>query len=75
MVQDSKKLSIQVEDGRSISDKMSMIIRRLDLMQIRAQQALACTEDIQLYPPYITPKLNNIKPTGNSIEARDMSRR
>ena len=46
MVQDSKKLSIQVEDGRSISDKMSMIIRRLDLMQIRAQQALACTEDI-----------------------------
>lgn len=46
MTQDSKKLAAQVEDGRSISDKMSMIIRRLDLMQIRAQQALACTEDI-----------------------------
>ena len=46
MIQDSKKLASQVEDGRSISDKMSMIIRRLDLMQIRAQQALACTEDI-----------------------------
>ena len=46
MTQDSKKLAAQVEDGRSLSDKMSMIIRRLDLMQIRAQQALACTEDI-----------------------------
>lgn len=46
MGQDSKKLAAQVEDCRQLSDKMSMIVRRLDIMQIRAQQALACTEDI-----------------------------
>jgi len=46
MVQDSKKLAVQVEDCRALSDRLSVIVRRLDLMQIRAQQALACTEDI-----------------------------
>lgn len=46
MVQDSKKLVAQVEDCRNVSDRMSAIVRRLDTMQIRAQQALACTEDI-----------------------------
>eukprot|EP00601_Ochromonadales_sp_CCMP2298_P031106 CAMPEP_0173346372 /NCGR_PEP_ID=MMETSP1144-20121109/12527_1 /TAXON_ID=483371 /ORGANISM="non described non described, Strain CCMP2298" /LENGTH=522 /DNA_ID=CAMNT_0014293671 /DNA_START=67 /DNA_END=1632 /DNA_ORIENTATION=- len=46
MQQDSKKLVAQVEDCRALSDKLSSIVRRLDTMQIRAQQTLACTEDI-----------------------------
>lgn len=46
MVQDSKKLVLQVEDCRSLSDRLSIMVRRLDSMQSRAQQALACTEDI-----------------------------
>jgi hypothetical protein len=46
MVEDSKKLATQVEDCRSLSDRLSVLVRRLDIMQIHAQQALACTEDI-----------------------------
>ena len=46
MIQDSKKLANQVEDCRSLSDRLSIIVRRLDVMQIRAQQALACAEDV-----------------------------
>jgi hypothetical protein len=46
MIQDSKKLANQVADCRSLSDRLSIIVRRLDVMQIRAQQALACTEDV-----------------------------
>lgn len=46
MIQDSKKLASQVEDCRSLSDRLSIIVRRLDVMQIRAQQALACAEDV-----------------------------
>lgn len=46
MQQDSKKLALQVEDCRSLSERISSIVRRLDTMQIRAQQTLACTEDI-----------------------------
>ena len=46
MEQDSKKLASQVEDCRALSDRLSALVRRLDIMQIRAQQALACTEDV-----------------------------
>ena len=46
MINDSKKLANQVEDCRSLSDRLSIIVRRLDVMQIRAQQALACAEDV-----------------------------
>lgn len=46
MVQDSKKLALQVEDCRTLSDRLSILVRRLDLMQMRAQQALACAEDV-----------------------------
>ena len=46
MVEDSRKLTAQVEDCRSLSDRLSALVRRLDLVQIRAQQALACTEDV-----------------------------
>ena len=43
---DSAKLVTQVNECLVLSDKMSKIVRRLDTLQIRAQQALACTEDI-----------------------------
>eukprot|EP01041_Mallomonas_annulata_P006086 gene6086-12279_t len=43
---DAKKLASQVEDCRTLSDRLSIIVRRLDNMQIHAQQALACTEDV-----------------------------
>ena len=46
MTQDSRKLATQIIDCRSLSDRLSIMVRRLDLMQIRAQQALACTEDV-----------------------------
>ena len=46
MQQDSKKLALQVEDCRALSERLSSIVRHLDTMQIRAQQTLACTEDI-----------------------------
>eukprot|EP00605_Chrysophyceae_sp_TOSAG23-4_P002477 GSChrysophyteH1.ASY1.ANO1.2739.1 assembled CDS len=46
MVQNSKKLSLQVDDCHALSDRVSVMVRRLDTMQLRAQQALACTEDI-----------------------------
>ena len=46
MEQDSKKLALQIDDCRSLSDRLSLLVRRLDIMQIRAQQALACTEDV-----------------------------
>jgi hypothetical protein len=46
MQQDSRKLVVQVEDCRALSERLSSIVRRLDTMQIRAQQTLACTEDI-----------------------------
>lgn len=52
MLQDSKKLALQVEDGGSLSDRLSSIVRRLDMIQIRAQQALACTEDIMNMKDY-----------------------
>lgn len=46
MQQDTKKLANQVEDGRILSERLSNVVRRLDNMQIRSQQALAVTEDI-----------------------------
>ena len=46
MGQNSKKLADQVEDCRVLSDRVNVIVRRLDNMQIRSQKALACTEDI-----------------------------
>ena len=46
MQQDSKKMAAQVEDCRALSERLSSMVRRLDTMQIRAQQTLACTEDI-----------------------------
>jgi hypothetical protein len=42
----SQKISRQIDDCRSLSDRLSLMVRRLDVMQIRAQQALACTEDV-----------------------------
>lgn len=44
--ENAKKLSAQVDECSSLSDRLSVMVRRLDLMQIRAQQALACTEDV-----------------------------
>lgn len=46
MAEDSRKLALQVEDCRALSDRINVIVRRLDSMQIRSQKALACTEDI-----------------------------
>ena len=46
MEKDAKKLAFQIDDCRSLSDRLSLMVRRLDIMQIRAQQALACTEDV-----------------------------
>ncbi len=46
MTQESKKLAMQISECCKISDRMSTIVRRLDLMQMHAQEALACTEDI-----------------------------
>jgi hypothetical protein len=46
MQQDSKKLAAQIEDCRALSERLSSIVRLLDTKQIRAQQTLACTEDI-----------------------------
>ena len=46
MTQESKKLAVQINECCKISDRMSSIVRRLDLMQMHAQEALACTEDI-----------------------------
>lgn len=46
VIQDSKKLVTQVDGCRSLSDRLSAMVRRLDTVQIRAQQALACTEDV-----------------------------
>ena len=43
---DATKVATQVIDCRTLSDRLSIMVRRLDLMQIRAQQALACTEDV-----------------------------
>jgi hypothetical protein len=46
MLQDSKKLANQIEEGRELSDRLSGLVRRLDVMQIHSQQAMSCTEDI-----------------------------
>lgn len=46
IAQDSRKLVNQIEECRQLSDRLSIMVRRLDLMQMRAQEALACTEDI-----------------------------
>eukprot|EP01038_Epipyxis_sp_PR26KG_P004471 gene4471-6322_t len=46
MLQDSKKMTSQIDDCRALSDRLSGLVRRLDTMQIRAQHSLACTEDI-----------------------------
>jgi len=46
MVQNAKKLAMQVNDCHALSDRVSVMVRRLDTMQVRAQQALACTEDV-----------------------------
>jgi hypothetical protein len=44
--QDSKKLSFQIDECRQLSDRLSAMVRRLDMIQLRAQEALACTEDV-----------------------------
>ena len=44
--QNSTKLVIQVDDCRNLSERLSSLVRQLDLKQMRAQKALACTEDI-----------------------------
>ena len=46
MTQSSSKLVNQIDECRSLSDRLSMMVRRLDLIQVRAQEALACTEDV-----------------------------
>lgn len=46
MIQDSRKLASQIGDCKGLSDRLSSLVRRLDTVQIRAQQALACTEDV-----------------------------
>jgi hypothetical protein len=44
--QNSSKLAAQVDDCRLLSERLSSLVRQLDLKQMRAQKALACTEDI-----------------------------
>ena len=44
--QNSAKMSLQVDDCCNLSERLSSIVRKLDTKQIRAQKALACTEDI-----------------------------
>ena len=46
MSQGSLKLMNQIDDCRNLSDRLSIMVRRLDMIQIRAQEALACTEDV-----------------------------
>jgi hypothetical protein len=46
ILQNAKKLSAQVEDCNNLSERLSSIVRKLDLKQIRAKKALSCTEDI-----------------------------
>ena len=46
LTSDASKVAAQVVDCRTLSDRLSIMVRRLDVMQIRAQQALACTEDV-----------------------------
>jgi hypothetical protein len=46
MTQGSSKLVNQIDECRGLSDRLSMMVRRLDDIQIRAQEALACTEDV-----------------------------
>jgi len=42
----SSKLADQVEGCREVSDRLSLLVRRLDTIQICAQKALAATEDV-----------------------------
>ncbi len=44
--QNAKKLSTQIEECNALSERLSQIVRKLDLKQARAQKALATTEDI-----------------------------
>lgn len=46
LLQDSKKLFLQIDDCSTLSDRLSALVRRLDLIQLHAQEALACTEDV-----------------------------
>lgn len=46
VTEDSKKLASQIDDCRQLSDRLSMMVRRLDLIQMRAKQALTCVEDV-----------------------------
>lgn len=46
ILEDSKKLMNQVSECQNLSDRLSLLVRRLDIIQIRSQQALACTEDV-----------------------------
>lgn len=46
ILQNAKKLNNQIEECHSLSERLSSIVRQLDTKQMRAQKALAVTEDI-----------------------------
>lgn len=46
ILQDSKKLNLQINECNILSDRLNLIVRRLDIIQLKAQEALACTEDV-----------------------------
>lgn len=46
MQQDARKMAEQIEECRALSERLSRMVRRLDVMQMRAHETLACTEDI-----------------------------
>jgi len=48
----SAKLATQLQDCRGLSDRLSLLVRRLDTIQISAQRALACTQDIMSMKDY-----------------------
>jgi hypothetical protein len=44
--QNTKKMQTQIEECNALSERLSQIVRKLDLRQMRAQKALSVTEDI-----------------------------
>jgi hypothetical protein len=44
--QNTKKLATQVDECNALSERLSQMVRKLDVKQMRAQKALACTENI-----------------------------
>lgn len=44
--QSSTRLCSQIDECRALSDRLNVLVRRLNTMQVKAQEALACTNNI-----------------------------